>query len=159
MKSFKSFKSSNKEKLLLKFSEKATKFEKIFVVLLTRASYSVRATAYLSKSQWRFFKTKVVKLYYTNFKDWLLDVMSSISIWFWNCRDQIWKIVYLLILLLFQESMVVLQTIKIWGKPIPLRPPPPLTLVLRGTTSWLVTRFRESCNVQNSKMAVNFLTS
>ena len=32
------------------FSEKATKFEKIFVVLLTRASCSVRATTYLSKS-------------------------------------------------------------------------------------------------------------
>ena len=28
------------------FSEKATKFEKIFVVLLTRASCSVRTTAY-----------------------------------------------------------------------------------------------------------------
>ena len=38
--------------LLVKFwfSEKATKFEKIFVVLLTRASCSVRPTAYLSKS-------------------------------------------------------------------------------------------------------------
>ena len=32
------------------FSEKATKFEKIFVVLLTIASCSVPATAYLSKS-------------------------------------------------------------------------------------------------------------
>ena len=31
------------------FFEKATKFEKIFVVLLTRASCSVRAKAYLSK--------------------------------------------------------------------------------------------------------------
>ena len=53
----------------LKFgvSEKATKFEKIFVVLLTRASCSVRATAYLSKSRRRFFKTNVVKSYYTNF--------------------------------------------------------------------------------------------
>ena len=49
------------------FFEKATKFEKIFVVLLTRASCSVRATAYLSKSQQRFFKTNVVKSYYTNF--------------------------------------------------------------------------------------------
>ena len=49
------------------FSEKATKFEKIFVVLLTRASCSVRATAYLSKSRRRFFKTNVVKSYYTNF--------------------------------------------------------------------------------------------
>ena len=38
--------------LLVKFgfSEKATKFEKIFVVLLTRESCSVSATAYLSKS-------------------------------------------------------------------------------------------------------------
>ena len=43
------------------FSEKATKFEKIFVILLTRASY-------LSKSRQRFFKTNVVKFYYTNFK-------------------------------------------------------------------------------------------
>ena len=33
------------------FSEKATKFEKIFVLLLTRASCSVRATTYLSKSR------------------------------------------------------------------------------------------------------------
>ena len=45
------------------FSKKATKFEKIFVVLLTRASCSVHATAYLSKSWRRFFKTNVVKLY------------------------------------------------------------------------------------------------
>ena len=37
------------------FSEKATKFEKIFVVLLTRASSSVCATVYLSKSRRRFF--------------------------------------------------------------------------------------------------------
>ena len=37
------------------FSEKATKFEKIFVVLLTRASCSVRATVYLSKSRRRFW--------------------------------------------------------------------------------------------------------
>jgi hypothetical protein len=51
------------------FSEKATKFEKIFVVLLTRASCSVRATAYLSKSQLRFLKINVDKSYYTNFKD------------------------------------------------------------------------------------------
>ena len=50
------------------FSEKATKFEKIFVILLTRASCSVRAKAYLSKSQRRFFKTNVDKSYYTNFK-------------------------------------------------------------------------------------------
>ena len=50
------------------FSEKATKFEKIFVVLLTRASCSVRATAYLSKSQRRLFKTNVDKSYCTKFK-------------------------------------------------------------------------------------------
>ena len=50
-----------------RFSEKATKFGKIFVVLLTRASCSVRATAYLSKSGRRFFKTNVVKSYYKNF--------------------------------------------------------------------------------------------
>ena len=48
--------------------KKATKFEKkIFVVLLTRALCSVRATAHLSKSQRRFFNTNVVKSYYTNF--------------------------------------------------------------------------------------------
>ena len=38
-------------KLKFGFSEKATKFEKIFVVLLTTALCSVRATAYLSKSR------------------------------------------------------------------------------------------------------------
>ena len=38
------------------FSEKATKFEKIFVVLLTRASCSVCATVNLSKSQKDFSK-------------------------------------------------------------------------------------------------------
>ena len=44
------------------FSEKATKFEKIFVVLLTRASCSVRtATAYLSKIRRGFLKTNGVK--------------------------------------------------------------------------------------------------
>ena len=32
------------------FAEKAAKLKKIFVVLLTRESCSVRATAYLSKS-------------------------------------------------------------------------------------------------------------
>ena len=49
------------------FSEKATKFEKIFVVILTRASCSVRATGYLSKSRQRFFSKNVDKSYYTNF--------------------------------------------------------------------------------------------
>ena len=52
------------------FSEKATKFEKIFLVFLTRASCSVRATVYLSKSRRSFFKTNVVKSYYTNF-NWI----------------------------------------------------------------------------------------
>ena len=51
----------------LGFSEKATKFEKILVVLLTRASCSVLAIAYLSKSRRRFFKKDVDKSYYTNF--------------------------------------------------------------------------------------------
>ena len=49
------------------FSEKATKFEKIFVVLLTRASCSVHAIVYLSKSWRRFSETNVDKSYYTNF--------------------------------------------------------------------------------------------
>ena len=53
----------------LGFSEKATNFEKIFVVLLTRASCSMLATAYLSKSRQRFFKTNVVKSFYTNIKE------------------------------------------------------------------------------------------
>ena len=56
----------------LGFSKKATKFEKIFVVLLTRASCSVRATAYLSKSRRRFFLKIVDKSYYTNFKTCLM---------------------------------------------------------------------------------------
>ena len=46
------------------FSEKTTKFEKIFVVLLIhvqRRSCSVRATAYLSKSRQRFFKTNIIQ--------------------------------------------------------------------------------------------------
>ena len=54
--------------LNLVFSEKTTKFEKIFVVLLIRASSSVCATAYLSKNWRRFVKTNVAKSYYTNFK-------------------------------------------------------------------------------------------
>ena len=66
--------------LKLRFSEKATKFEKIFVVLLTRASCSVRATAYLSKSRRRFFKTNVDKLYYTNFTRTGLSVIWE-SVW------------------------------------------------------------------------------
>ena len=47
------------ERLKVKFgfSEKATKFEKIFIVLLTRPSCSV----YFLKSRRRFFKTNVVK--------------------------------------------------------------------------------------------------
>ena len=49
------------------FSEKATKFEKIVVVLLTRVSCSVHSIAYQSKSRLRFFKINVIKSYYTNF--------------------------------------------------------------------------------------------
>ena len=49
------------------FSEKATKFENIFVVLMTRALCSVRTTAYLSKSRQRFLKTNVAKSYFTYF--------------------------------------------------------------------------------------------
>ena len=41
---------SGKLKIKSGFSEKATKFEKNFVVLLTRASCSVHVTSYLSKS-------------------------------------------------------------------------------------------------------------
>ena len=41
----------SKGQLKFGFLENATKFEKSFVVLLTRALCSVRATAYLSKSQ------------------------------------------------------------------------------------------------------------
>ena len=40
-----------KQWLKFGFSEKATKFEKILVVLLTRASCSLCATAYLSRSR------------------------------------------------------------------------------------------------------------
>ena len=39
-------------------------FKKIFVAFLTRAPCSVRATAYLSKSQWKFFKKNMVNSYY-----------------------------------------------------------------------------------------------
>ena len=49
------------------FLRRPQNLKKIFVVLLTRASCSVRATEYLSKSWQRFLKTNVVKLYYTNF--------------------------------------------------------------------------------------------
>ena len=49
------------------FSEKATKFEKIFIVLLTRVSCSVHATVYLSKNRLRSLKINVDKLNYTNF--------------------------------------------------------------------------------------------
>ena len=47
------------------FSEKATKFEQIFVVLLTRALCSVRATC--QKVDEDFSKKNVDKSYYTNF--------------------------------------------------------------------------------------------
>ena len=58
--------------------------KKIFVVLLTRASCSVRATAHLSKSQRRFFKTNVVKSYYTNFTHTIYmrqNYLEPSSIW------------------------------------------------------------------------------
>ena len=45
------------------FSEKATKFEKIFVLLMAKASCSVRVTAYLSKIRRKFFKINVDKQY------------------------------------------------------------------------------------------------
>jgi hypothetical protein len=73
------------------FSEKATKFEKIFIVLLTRAACSVRETAYMSKKWRRFFKTNVDKSYYTNFT---IDTQTGTLVWsetkivlFW-CSEQ-----------------------------------------------------------------------
>ena len=54
------------ELLKFGFSEKATKFKKIFVVFLIRASFSVRATAYLSKIWRNFLITNVDKSYYPN---------------------------------------------------------------------------------------------
>ena len=66
------------------FSDKATKFEKIFVVLLTRVSCYVRETVYLSKSWRRFFKTNVVKTYYTNFNWANISIHSKFPpILFW----------------------------------------------------------------------------
>ena len=57
------FSAKNRHKVVallkFRFSEKATKFEKIFVVLLTRASCSVRATAYiLVKKSTKIFQNK-----------------------------------------------------------------------------------------------------
>ena len=49
------------------FLKRPKNLKKIFFVLLTRASCSVRATAYLSKSRRRLFKTNVVMSDYTNF--------------------------------------------------------------------------------------------
>ena len=49
------------------FLRRPQNLKKIIVVLLKRASCSVRATAYLSKSWRRFKKTNVAKSYYTNF--------------------------------------------------------------------------------------------
>ena len=76
------FRISNYSKIILKsvFSEKATKFEKIFILLLTRAWCSVPATAYLSKSQRRFFKTNVVKSYHTNFIIQMFCLSSNLKI-------------------------------------------------------------------------------
>ena len=51
------------------FLRRLQNLKKIFVVLLTRASCSVRATAYLSKSRRRFLKTNVDKSYFTNFNN------------------------------------------------------------------------------------------
>jgi hypothetical protein len=62
------------------FSEKATKFEKIFAVLLTRA--------YLSKSWRRFFKTNVVKSYYINFKSKTLLVVEIFFTFFNTALSQ-----------------------------------------------------------------------
>ena len=50
------FKASFSHLLKFGFSEKATKFEKIFVLVLTRVSCSVHATVYLSKSLQRVFQ-------------------------------------------------------------------------------------------------------
>ena len=62
------------------FSEKATKFEKIFVVLLTRASCSVRTTAYLSKSRRNFFfkcgQVVLCKLYHCATEKWKLQCFA-----------------------------------------------------------------------------------
>ena len=55
------------------------KIWKIFVVILTRASCSVCATVYLSKSQRRFFKTNLVNSYYTNF-NWINDALFSLYV-------------------------------------------------------------------------------
>ena len=64
---FKFLKSGLFSAFFSKMSVETTKFEKIFVVILTRESCSVHATAYVSKSWRRFFKTNVVEAYYTNF--------------------------------------------------------------------------------------------
>ena len=73
------FAMSNAAWIKFGFSEKATKFEKIFVVLLTRASCYVRATAYLSKSR-RFLKTNADKSYYTNFN----TLAHCARLWYWK---------------------------------------------------------------------------
>ena len=49
------------------FLRRPQNLKKIFVALLIRASCSVCATVYLSKSWWRYSKTSVDKSYYTNF--------------------------------------------------------------------------------------------
>ena len=56
--------------LKFEFFEKATKFEKIFAILLTRVSCSVHATAYLSKSRRRFFKTDVIQNFNIRKTNW-----------------------------------------------------------------------------------------
>ena len=75
------------------FSEKATKLKKIFVVLLTRASCSVHATAYLSKSRRRFFKKIWSSRIKQTLSNWLslyeiIDNITHFSLFFnyyWAC--------------------------------------------------------------------------
>ena len=64
------------------FSEKATKFEKIFVLLLTRASCSVCPTPYLSKSRQRFFK----QLWSSHILQTLLKMVKIVILSENNCR-------------------------------------------------------------------------
>ena len=96
--------------LYLKFglSRRPQNLKKIFVVLLTRASCSVRATAYLSKSRRRFLKTNVDLSYYTNFKNswkcfrWFLCQIDEFNVnGFWQLcfsapitEEHAWAIVF-----------------------------------------------------------------
>ena len=69
------------------FLRRPQNLKKILFVLLTRASCFVRATAHLSKSRWRFFKTNVVKSYYTNF-NYLPSLIFMLCLLF--CRNILW---------------------------------------------------------------------